>query len=74
MERGHHMRADYNRAVRHVQHIKRKNIYRCHGNMENNDAIELISKEQGEMVLRNVLRRIREMQEGNKNHDSLNSC
>lgn len=68
------MRANYNRAVRHIQHIKRENIYRCQGTMENNDTKELISKEQGEMVLSNVLRRIREMQKENTNHRSLDSC
>lgn len=68
------MRADYNRAVRHILHIKREKIYICQGITENNDPKELINKEQGEMVLRNVLRRIREIQNENTNHDSLDSC
>lgn len=57
--------------IRHTKSQKEKTVYIRSKAIDNT---ELISKEQGEMVLRNVLQKIQKMRENNRGYGMLDSC
>lgn len=57
--------------IRHTKFIKENTAYM---KKEMIDSTELISKEQGEMVLRNVLQKIQILRENNRGYGMLDSC
>lgn len=57
--------------IRHTKFTKGKSIYMSKETIESK---ELISKEQGKLVLHNVLQKIQKIRENNKGHGMLDSC